>query len=277
MKPIPQGPFLRGLIASNSIYAQPKGSVARISNLCYKKRGAMNTIDGSQIINWYNGEIQTNRGFFEGISLFQPINVARYFMVLANAPDLHLGAPTGLVASDGGAGGQLPISNTYYYVVTALDGLGGETPASNEVSFAIGGTSHIVNLTWNAVVNAVAYNVYRGNAGPGSEVLLASLTPGNLPTATNSYADSGLNTNGSFGFDFAQFTVPTAFRGVFTFSTTFPNPWVVGTRLLFSGSWVPSIFAGNHTISSLIVPGTSFTCNIPTGLPTGTVIDATSF
>ena len=192
MKSIPQQPFLHGLQAANSVLAQPKGSVTRISNFCYKKRGAMSTVDGTEIINWYNGAIQTSRGMVESISLFQPINVARYFMILADALDQHLGAPTGLAASLA-AGGSLSSGTTYYYKVTAIDGVGGETTVSNEVNATPSGGNLSVALTWTAVTNAYAYNVYRGTSS-GSEILLAGT---GLPTTTNSFTDTGFAPSGS--------------------------------------------------------------------------------
>ena len=192
MKSIPQQPFLHGLQAANSVLAQPKGSVTRISNFCYKKRGAMSTVDGTEIINWFNGGIQNSRGMVDAISLFQPINVARYFMILADALDQHLGAPTGLAASLA-AGGSLSSGTTYYYKVTAIDGVGGETTVSNEVNATPSGGNLSVALTWTAVTNAYRYNVYRGTSS-GSEILLAGT---GLPTTTNSFTDTGFAPSGS--------------------------------------------------------------------------------
>lgn len=184
MKPISITPILKGLQAANQILAQPKGSVARISNLCYKKRGAMNTVDGSEIINWFNGSIQTTRGPFDAISLFQPINVARYFMTLNDSPDQQLPVPNGLAASLA-SGGSLTSGQEYFYVVTALDGLGGETMASSEVHATPSGGNLSVSLTWNAVPNAAAYNVYRGTTSGGEELLATS------PVTATSYTDPG--------------------------------------------------------------------------------------
>jgi hypothetical protein len=58
VKPIPLSPFLKGLIASNQVLAQPKGSIARDSNLIYTERGALVTCDGTEILNWFDGAIQ---------------------------------------------------------------------------------------------------------------------------------------------------------------------------------------------------------------------------
>src|SRR5947209_17530938 len=66
------------------------------------------------------------------------------------------GTPTPVLA----AGGTLVTSSTYYYKITALDGQGGETLASAEVSILItGGGNNSVTLTWATVPGATLYNI----------------------------------------------------------------------------------------------------------------------
>ena len=187
-KMISQSSFIRGLNASTSVLNQPKGSVPRLTNFCLTKRGSFDTVDGSQIIDWYQGAVQTNRGLFEAITLFQPINVTRYYMSLNQVLDIPLNAPLNLVAANGGAGGTLG-AGTYFYVVTATDGIGGETTVSNEVSITIGANTK-VNLTWDKVQNAASYNVYRGTSSGAESLLIGT----GLPTTTNSYTDNGAST-----------------------------------------------------------------------------------
>src|SRR5207245_801714 len=56
----------------------------------------------------------------------------------------------------------------YYHKVTALDGQGGETLASAEVSILItGGGNNSVTLTWATVPGATLYNIYRGTTAGG--------------------------------------------------------------------------------------------------------------
>ena len=133
---IPQASFIRGLNASTSVINQPKGSVPRLSNLLLTKRGGFDTVDGSQVIDWYEGAVQANRGVFEAITLFQPVNITKYYMSVNQLFDMPIPAPSDLVLADGGSGGTLA-AGQYYYVVTALDGAGGETTASVEASIVI--------------------------------------------------------------------------------------------------------------------------------------------
>lgn len=246
IKPLPSGPYLRGIQSASSILAQPKGSVARGSNLIYRQRGAMNTVDGTQIINWYNGAIQSARGMIETLNLFQPINVARYFMTLNDAPDEQLSVPNTLAAV-AVAGGSLPVG-TFYYKVTALDGIGGETPASAEASATTSGGSLSISLTWNAVPYAASYNVYRGTVSGGEALLVG----GGLPVATNSYTDTGAATlSGSTSYALEASpngAVATGFRHPpfspgtnWTFTTIIPNTIQVGQSFTVSGV-TPSLF-----------------------------------
>jgi hypothetical protein len=111
--------------------------------------------------------------------------------------DKKLAAPVGLSAADGGTGGTLA-ANTYYYVVTAIDNLGGETTISNEASVAIA-ANHQITLNWAAVAGAAGYKIYRGTSS-GLEGLIAT-----GPIATNSYSDLGA-TGGGVSIAITQIT-----------------------------------------------------------------------
>lgn len=267
MRPITISPFLKGLQAANQILAQPKGSVARISNFCYKKRGAMSTVDGSLVINWYLGAIQSARGAAESVALFQPQGVARYFLELAEAPDQQLTVPVGLAAADGGAGGTLG-AGTYYYKVTALDGAGGETPASSEVSITVS-ANHLVNLTWTPVTNAVSYNVYRGTS-PSGEALLVG--PG-LPSFSASYTDNGSAAiAGSSTYPLIA-SPGGAYRNSlgglerYQFNSSDILPNLVGLPFTITGS-SPSVFNQSYVVDSQI--GSSLISFKSGGIPTPT-------
>lgn len=189
------GPFIRGVFANTDPYSQPRGSVPRASNLIMTDRGALTDCDGSGIINWFSGAVQSTRGRFLADTLFAPTGVDPYYMALAQALDQPLGAPAHLTLSDAGAGGTLG-AGAYFYEVTALDGVGGETTVSNEPTITIA-ANHKITLTWNVVPNAFAYNVYRTAAGGGSgtEVLLSGTKlPVSQPsplTATVTFTDDG--------------------------------------------------------------------------------------
>ena len=255
MRPVSQGPFLKGLQAANQVLAQPKGSVARISNLLYTKRGSLKTCDGSLIINWQNGALQLNAGRVEALNLIEPIGVPRYFLALINNFS-QLTTPTGLAVTDGGAGGTLAAA-TYYYVVTAVTSTGGETVASAEQSIVNPG-GHKNQLNWNAVPNAFGYNVYRGTSS-GNDFLL---TGAGLPVGTNSYLDDGTNGVGTtFGLlaspqgaveTSQQYDIPGPHGSdivyyiiTFSFTTTGANPVQPGQNFQIAGA-SPSSFNNTY-------------------------------
>lgn len=186
------GPYIRGIVASNQPYAQAKGSIPRGSNLIFTSRGALDPCDGSQLVHAFDGILPANRGKNLANLLFAPTGVSRYYLALIKALDVRLGPPQNLTISVGGTGGTL-LTGTYFYVVTALDGTGGETIVSNEVSSGVT-LGQNVTLTWNIVPNATQYNVYRGTSA-GAEGLLAGA---NVPvsqvafgTLTASFIDTG--------------------------------------------------------------------------------------
>lgn len=182
-KTISQKNWKKGLVANTPDQAQPPGSLSRISNLLYTRRGGLRACDGSQIISLKDGALQTSTGPWTELYLFKPVNVNAYYIGIKKDFTVHLAAPAGLAVVDGGAGGTLGAA-TYFYVVTALDGAGGETVVSNEVSIVNpGGRKN--NLSWGAVSNSVGYRVYQGTAGAGSELQL------NTTAATNSFVDDG--------------------------------------------------------------------------------------
>src|SRR6516165_3051772 len=170
-QPTLQKNWVKGVNAVADRYSQPPGSVPRISNLVMTKRGSFVTCDGSQSVHAYNGVPTLGRGKIMSGFLFAPTGVPRYYLALAkaNGPlDFPLGPPRGLTVATAG-GGSLP-GGTYYYKVTAIDGIGGETTASLETSVVTAGGGKNT-LTWSLIPNAAGYRVYRSN-GPGTESLL---------------------------------------------------------------------------------------------------------
>jgi hypothetical protein len=187
VKPVSFGIFTKGVDASTSVLTQPKGSIPRGSNLLLSKRGSLRTCDGSDILDAFNGVPTSGRGRAMCEFFFQPTGVAGYYLRIMQALDQPLGAPQNL-AGTLTAGGALTLGQAYFWVVTALDGAGGETTVSNEVTFTPSGGNQSVTLNWNIVPNAFAYNVYRGTTS-GGEVLLTG--PG-LPVKGNTqYIDNG--------------------------------------------------------------------------------------
>src|SRR6516162_4179757 len=122
LESIPTFPCIKGVVASNQPLAEVKGSVTRGSNLLMTARGGLDVCDGSQVLHDYNGLIQGNFGKVMAKFLFQPTGVPNYYLALIKYP-FTLGAPQNLSASASTGGILAP--GTFYYKVTALDGLGG--------------------------------------------------------------------------------------------------------------------------------------------------------
>lgn len=237
MKPVSFGPFIKGVDASTSVLSQPKGSVPRASNLLLTKRGGLKSCDGSAIVNAYSGAPTTGRGRSMCDFFYEPVGVAPYYLRLIKALDQPLGSPFQVTAVDGGSGGTLA-AGTYFYKVTALDNVGGETTVSFEDSATIA-VNHKVSLSWNVTPNAVSYNVYRSNSsnteglliGPGLPVLQPV-----LGTTTATFVDTGAATVGTSPVNVSTVTcVSISSAGQFRATATF----------VFSSSIVALVQAGS--------------------------------
>src|ERR1700677_210000 len=147
VKPSSFEAFVKMIDASTGRLIQPKGSIPRGSNLLASKRGSLRTCDGSDIIDAFNGVPTSGRGRAMCEFFFQPTGVAGYYLRIMQALDQPLGAPQNLTGSLT-SGGSLTRGQAYYWVVTALDGAGGETTVSNEVTFTPSGGNQSVTLNW---------------------------------------------------------------------------------------------------------------------------------
>lgn len=206
-------------------------------------------------------------GFF-----FSPTGVFKYYLALAKALDLPLGAPTNLAVATA-AGGALPAA-TYFYKVTAIDGAGGETTASNEVS-QITPLNNKNTLTWNVVPNATGYNVYRSTT-TNTELLLVGTATAVLPvpqvvpgTLSVSFVDDGTPTAASPVYNLlaapngaslvrSNFAPPFT-RWTFT-TTVVPVGVVAGRSFTIAGASAP--FNGTYTASSVLGNSVFATTNV---------------
>lgn len=202
LKTISQKRFLRGLVASFSSLTQPPASLPRILNLLLTKRGGLRTCDGTQIISTRNGNIypvSANAGPLLEIFLYEPIGRNNSYYAIYKDYTAHIGPPTNLVAADGGAGGNLS-ALTYTWVITALDGAGGETIASvqsNNLTLAAG---HKANLIWTPPFKAPGgnglaaggYNVYRGSH---PVVIFKKVNATPIDSSATSYTDNTADLN----------------------------------------------------------------------------------
>jgi hypothetical protein len=180
---VKQERWIRGVNAAAQPFAQPPGSFPRASNFLYHRRGSLTTCDGTSIISSLNGTlhpVSDNIGPFTEIALYQPQGEPSNYYAIAKDYNTHLAAPAGLAIAAGSAG---VLNGTYKWVVTALDGAGGETTASSEITQTLASQKGVV--MWTAVPNATGYNVYRTQVGGGTGTERFSGT-----SATNSYTDN---------------------------------------------------------------------------------------
>lgn len=109
------GPFTGGVDASSGAFVQPKGTVPRASNLINIAHGALCTCDGSSILAWENGAIQSGDHRIMALEVFQPSGVAPYYLMLKEGNDFPLDAPFDLGISGGTV---LPSGNPASIVLT---------------------------------------------------------------------------------------------------------------------------------------------------------------
>lgn len=189
-KPITHSRWLRGLQAGFDRYSQPKGSVARVSNLVMTRRGAWKTCDGSQIITQYRGVLQAAFGPITEVFLFQPTGSGVGYFGIAKDLNTHIGSPAGFAAVIGASG---VLAGVYKYVITALDGTGGESTASAEVTVTL--STQKGSLSWTALTNAAGgYNIYRtiAGGGTGSEKFVATVAGQSSSSYTDNTPDGSL-------------------------------------------------------------------------------------
>jgi hypothetical protein len=184
-KPVTHDRWLKGLQAGFDRMSQPKGSVSRISNLVYTRRGALKTCDGSSIFSALGGMQPlawdpTRARVWREMVYYQPSSGLRtgYYGIYSD-PGIIMG------------GGALPggpsltpvsstngLTGTFIIQVTAVDGVGGETNSGGSGTITLNGQA--VTLSWNEVPGAYGYNVYIGTT-PQNDILW--LPPGSNPTA----------------------------------------------------------------------------------------------
>ncbi|MBI2649869.1 hypothetical protein HYX04_00985, partial [Candidatus Woesearchaeota archaeon] len=82
---------------------------------------------------------------------------------------IEMSIPTNVTGIVGNVTGSNLSTGTYYYKITALDGSGGETMASQEISVTLTiPENNASNITWQQNVNANSYRVYNASS-PGGE------------------------------------------------------------------------------------------------------------
>lgn len=239
--------YIKGVNASVSYPSQPPRTVARVSNFVLTTRGALRSCDQNVGICTLNGAgpapSADDHGPFLKTQFYQPSSTSRQVLAWWRDFTAGLAPPSGLTATPTGSGGSLA-PGTYYYKVTALDGAGGETEGSNEATAIVTGTE-VVDLSWTAVTNAYAYNVYRGTVPGGELLLVASGLPVLAPTTT--FVDDGSGTASS---SYALTATP---NGAILYTRRIPGAH--GATIIYWAQFYPV----NTGLIAAVSVGTTFT------------------
>jgi hypothetical protein len=107
-----------------------------------------------------------------------------------DATNTPMSAPSTVSAVASGSTGTLA-AGTYYYSITAVDSLGGETTATEYAQVTVA-ANNVVVLTWTPVNGAVGYHIYRTatNGASGSETGYY-ITSGTYSSGNLTFTDSG--------------------------------------------------------------------------------------
>src|ERR1017187_3395817 len=142
---ISQKGWTKGLQACWDIFAQPKNSVPRVSNMLLARRGAWKTCDGSSLISAYLGAVQASFGPILEAFLFQPPGVAATEYILVASPDQQMASPgvgTAAVTTIGAITG-LSLTNRGLYTTS---------PPTSVTFSGGGGTGASATITTQLVV-----------------------------------------------------------------------------------------------------------------------------
>lgn len=160
------------IAAANLVHSHAEADVTGlVSDLADK--GSKTTANTWTTLQTFNGGISVPGGFSPGGNFtLQPTYAMRVNMAPPAAPSLTPSA----------SGGTLT-SGTYYYVIDALDGAGGETTRGVEASTPVTGPTGSVVLSWAAIPGAASYRVYRGTSAGAENTYYT--------TSSASYTDTG--------------------------------------------------------------------------------------
>lgn len=206
------GPFT-GVDASGGAFVNPQGTVPRASNLISIQRGSLATCDGSSVLAWHSGQIQSGDSKIIALSVFQPTGVSPYYLALKPTSFFLMGPGFNTVAAPGSV--VIPgstLTGTHTYVITSLDGIGGESKPTPPVTATAANGS--IELRWNGIPNAFGYNIYRDGQllttaqGVGTPCGGPPAAPGQHPNPTGTATlpilqTCGIDAAGNQGYQFA--------------------------------------------------------------------------
>lgn len=164
--------------------------------------------------------------------------------------------PPGNPVSALASGGSLTSGHTYYYKVTGTGPKGqngtstAESASSSETSQMVSGANLSVTLTWDILTGATSYNVYRG-AAPGGENLLVGTATAASGATSATFTDTG----------FAGTSQSPPASG--------PDNFVEFDLYSFTNAIGEAVTAG-HALSLLVLPtGGASTCMLAPGSTNG--------
>lgn len=219
------------ITAANLVHTHTESQVTNlVTDLADK--ASLTATNTYSLIQVFNGGILVPGGFSpSGNFVMQPATIFGMLMALPASPSLSASVSGGSLAS-----------NIYYYVVTALDGAGGETTRGGESLQAVAGPTGSVGVTWTAIPGAASYRVYRGTS-TGAENTW-------YPASTNAFTDIGASgssasppgSNTSYGLKLNGGGTTWALGGSVGVGTSAPS-----TALQVLGTTTSTAFAGPLT------------------------------
>ena len=182
-----------------------------------------------------------------------------YSKVFGNFGAGTLSAPGIITITPSGSGGTLA-TNTYYYTLVAVDGLGNTTVPGSQASASVTGPTGSVALTWTAVPGAYSYRIYQGTTTAQTQYLTSSTT-----TATD--IGSGYITGSSLpilnttsfnyiGSGSTNYLASNLSLGTLSSGANITNP--IGSYLQFASNGGVSLYATNNQNLSIGAAGSGY-------------------
>lgn len=187
-KAISQRKWNRGLQATYGTFAQPDAILTRLFNMVYTRRGALITVDGSQIFTKRNGALQPNDGPILEMALYAPIGVPRYYMGIQRSNQSTLGIITDLSAQ-GETSGDTITSITRSGNVTTLTGSVGGSSQLFGTNIGLGGENFTVPFLLGDIMISGTTSFNRT-----FDASIATYTESTMGSYTISYPDPGIDT-----------------------------------------------------------------------------------
>ncbi len=172
--------------------------------------GASQSIGWGASANFGNADVGLAR-YTAGVLQVTGNALNNFSTLIAGNLDVPISTPAIPTIASSTIGGTLS-AGTYWFKVSASDGIGSTTPSA-EVTATTTGTTGSITLTIAAVTGAASYNIYFSTTTAGNELAYFSTTtttfvfattsgatnlPSGVPTVTNAYADKIASSSNSW-------------------------------------------------------------------------------